>query len=191
LQSEYKPDGADFSVSPVVGTRDNRNRFKGLTGDRGLDKLVHDETLNAVRRNAGKATETVAVIDTVTRKVRRGDLPEFGGDIDLSWMHDDPDRYIMVHNHANSRSLSDADVATLAGRRSVRMSVTGGHNGNVHLLEIPQEQRIGLNDPQRGQKQRALLEAWRDEYRNRGNSTHAANAYLARKKGWRYERRGR
>ncbi len=105
------------------------------------------ETKNAIKRNDGKNTEMMSLVDKNGKALTNQSTGSFGGSIDLSCLEKMPDNsVVLTHNHPLSSSFSGDDLEILMDNPQIKSIIAGGHNGTVYKLSVGKGIRTEINN---------------------------------------------
>jgi len=144
---EIRNDSKNFTVNrEYINSEEYKSKFDGI-GSKKQNDVVCKETKNVIKRNDGKNTEMMSIVDKNGKVLTNQSAGSFGGSIDLSCLEKMPDNsVVLTHNHPLSSSFSDSDLALLMDNPQVKTIVAGGHDGTVYRLSVGKGTRTEINN---------------------------------------------
>ncbi|WP_346936021.1 minor capsid protein [Clostridium sp.] len=144
---EITSDSNNYKVNrDYINSEEYKDKFNGI-GSKKQNETVCKETKNAIKRNDGKNTEMMSLVDKNGKALTNQSTGSFGGSIDLSCLEKMPDNsVVLTHNHPLSSSFSGDDLEILMDNPQIKSIIAGGHNGTVYKLSVGKGIRTEINN---------------------------------------------
>ncbi len=144
---EITNDSNNYKVNrDYINSEEYKDKFNGI-GSKKQNDTVCKETKNAIKRNDGKNTEMMSIVDKNGKVLTNQSTGSFGGNIDLSCLEKMPDNsVVLTHNHPLSSSFSGDDLEILMDNPQIKTIIAGGHNGTVYKLSVGKGIRTEINN---------------------------------------------
>lgn len=168
----------------IIGSEDYRDKFDILSKNKANSVLCR-ETRRIIRQNSGSAYESASIVDGNGNIISKQHLGLHGGTINLDCLDGLPDNSVaLTHNHPQSKSFSDDDIASLLDYPQIQSMIAAGHDGTVYTLSIGDGKRLGADE---NTGENVIVQEFRELYSRLGDSDTVVKS-LSHKYGWRYEK---
>jgi SPP1 gp7 family putative phage head morphogenesis protein len=166
-----------------INSEDYTGKFNNI-GSKKQNDTVCKETKNAIKRNDGKNTEMMSIVDKNGKVLANQSTGSFGGSVDLSCLEELPNNsVVLTHNHPLSTSFSDSDLALLMDNPQVKTIIAGGHDGTVYKLSISKGARTEISNLT---GRNSIMQEYNMLLNELGSPNSVVTA-LTSKYGWKYE----